>query len=565
MHARYAVTLERGISRHFIRERAAAAGLEIKVDRPSLLVLADPQTPIIANGDRILIGQIFDENGRRQFDLDSVLSNQDRMPRAGSWGNFLLLDADEYAPLIYRDPSGSIPVYEVGANAGFYFMSDAELARSLGLLGAPELDLGFAAHWLQFPFLRTERTGIRGVRELLPGSVCRRRGGRWLTELGWRPWDHVRPVEGSSSFGQFARELRRITLKSVPAQVQGALPCLQLSGGLDSSIIAASLAHAGINFNSVNFASRSADGDERRYAREVASRFGSPLTEILEDELDRSIKAPAERKFRPGSNLVLVPLDEAIEQQRCEAGSELLVDGGGGDNLFCYLIGASPILDALRAAGWVRAWQTSDDIAELSGCTIWEAATSALRRAAPSGWWRWKEDRTYLNGEMLLRGPDRHPWLEAPGLSHPGKREHVASLVHIQHFLDRRAARRSALLHPLMAEPLLELCLSIPSWEWTRGGIDRAVARRAFEDLLPPNVIERRSKGSLQGLFHRFFTAMSGDLRDLLLSGTLVGLGIADANAIEQAFVNGDWKDDEVQMRLSEMASLDLWIQSWSA
>src|SRR5262249_28496875 len=157
---------------------------------------------------------------------------------------------------------------------------------------------------------------------------------------------------------QFAQDLRRTTLNSVAAQVRGFSPLLQLSGGLDSSIISASLADAGIAFTAVNFASRSADGDERRYARAVANRFGSPLIEILEDELEPTIKAPIERKFRPGSNPVLVPLDDAIEQRRREAHSDLLVDGGGGDNLFCYLTGATPILDALRTAGPAQALQT---------------------------------------------------------------------------------------------------------------------------------------------------------------------------------------------------------------
>ncbi|HEV8406737.1 MAG TPA: asparagine synthase-related protein [Sphingomicrobium sp.] len=564
MHVRYAVSFERGISRHSLRERAARCGLEIKLERPSVLILADPQTPLVTGGDRVLIGQIFDGPSERVADLDSVFTNQDPIPRAGFWGNFLALGANESAPFVYRDPSGSIPAYEIVTHDGAVFVSDAELACSLGLLERPEVDLSFAVHWLQFPFLRSERTGLRGVRELLPGSIRRLRGGSWLSEPGWKPWDHVRLPRGRSSFDQFARELRRITLISVAAQVRGSSPLLQLSGGLDSSIIAASLAHAGIGFISVNFASRSLDGDERRYAREVAERFGSRHLEILEDDLDRSIRASAKWKFRPGSNPVLLPLDEAIEERRREAGAEVLVDGGGGDNLFCYLTGTEPILDALRSAGLAQAWRSCTDIGELAGCTRWDVAASALRRAAPWGWWRWKEDRRYLNREMLLSGPDPHPWLETPRFSLPGKREHVASLVHIQHFLNRRAERGSALLHPLMAEPLLEFCLSIPSWEWMRGGIDRAVARRAFQDLLPPKVIERRSKGSLQGLFHRFFTALRGDLRDLLLSGRLVGLGIVDADSIEQAFVRGDWKDDEVQMRLSEMASLDLWIQSWS-
>jgi asparagine synthase (glutamine-hydrolysing) len=530
-----------------------------------MLVLADPHTPVLTSAAHVLIGQVFNDAGQRLADLDPVFADQDCAPRAGFWGNFLALGADGCTSFIYRDPSGSIPVYQISERAGDVFVSDAGIARSLGLLEKPEIDLGFAVHWLQFPFLRSERTGIRSVRELLPGCVRRRTCGSWRSEPGWKPWDHVRPETKTRSFAQIAGELRETALGSIPAQVAGSAPLLQLSGGLDSSIIAASLAHSGIGFKSVNFASRSSDGDERRFARAVAERFGSPLVEIIEDELDRSIRTPVERKFRPGSNPVLVPLDEAIERQRRQTGAELLVDGGGGDNLFCYLTGAAPLLDALLSAGFEEARQTSMDIAERAGCTLWEVAASALQRAAPTGWWRWKEDRRHLRQEMLLPGADPHPWLEAGAMRLPGKREHVASLVHIQHFLDRRAGEGSALIHPLMAKPLLELCLSIPTWEWTRGGIDRAAAREAFRDLLPPEVVGRRSKGSLQGVFHRFFTELSGDLRDLLLSAQLIDLGIADPNSIERAFANGDWSDDEVQMRLSEMASLELWLQSWKA
>lgn len=563
MRVRYAISLERGALRQQIRERATTAGLEIKAEASWMLVLADPQTPVIASPERVMIGQIFDEEGRRQFDLDQIFTGNDCAPRSGFWGNFLAIGAGQSSPFVYRDPSGSIPVCQLGTKDGDIFVSDAELAFSLGLIERPELDSSFVVHWLQFPFLRSERTGLRDVLELLPGCVRSRISGRWRSEPAWKPWDHVRPRRGFS-FGQLSDKVRKTALKSIAAQVQDFSPLLQLSGGLDSSIIAASLANAGIGFTSVNFASRSSDGDERRYARSVAESFGSRLIEIHEDELDCTIKMTSERKFRPGSNPVLVPLDDAIENHRREADASSLIDGGGGDNLFCYLTGAAPILDALITAELRQALQTCSDIAERTECTFWEVAANALKRASPLGWWRWKEDRRYLNRELLEPGPDPHPWLEAPMFSLPGKLEHVASLVHIQHFLDRRAATNSALLHPLMAQPLLELCLEIPSWEWTRGGADRAVARHAFTDLLPSDVIGRRSKGSLQGLFHRFFTALRNDLRDLLLCGRLVALGIADPRAVELTFMNSDWRNDEVQMRLSEMASLELWLQSWT-
>ena len=106
--------------------------------------------------------------------------------------------------------------------------------------------------------------------------------------------------------------------------------------------------------------------------------------------------------------------------------------------------------------------------------------------------------------------------------------------------------------------------MRIPSWEWVRGGIDRAVAREAFRKLVPASIIERRTKGSLEGVFHRAFERLHPELEDLLLSGRLVGLGIADAAAIEKAFALGNWSNSEVQMRISEIAALELWLDSWS-
>src|SRR3546814_20474479 len=50
-------------------------------------------------------------------------------------------------------------------------------------------------------------------------------------------------------------------------------------------------------------------------------------------------------------------------------------------------------------------------------------------------------------------------------------------------------------VHPLMSQPVIEACLSVPSWEACRGGSDRSFTRRAFTGDLPPTVIERRIKG----------------------------------------------------------------------
>ena len=309
MRARFAISFERGSARHCLRRRAARAGLEIRADEQAMLVLADPRTPAITRSDSALIGQVFDREWQRITDIGSAFLSEDAAPRNGGWGNFAHFRAACGGPYVYRDPSGSIPVYQVTTNASDVFVSDAELAHSLGLLERAEIDIGFAVHWLQFPFLRGTRTGICSVRELLPGCVRRQMDGCWLDEPGWKPWEHARRT--TESFDRLVEELRATVLDSLAAQAEGTSPMLQLSGGLDSSIIAASLAQSGISFSSVNFASRTSEGDERRHARLVAERFNSPLTEIVEDELEFCVRVPPERSFRPGSNPVLVPLDEA--------------------------------------------------------------------------------------------------------------------------------------------------------------------------------------------------------------------------------------------------------------
>src|SRR3546814_5705921 len=52
----------------------------------------------------------------------------------------------------------------------------------------------------------------------------------------------------------------------------------------------------------------------------------------------------------------------------------------------------------------------------------------------------------------------------------------------------------------LLAQPIVETCLRIPTWDWCRGGINRAIAREAFSTALPARVIARRSKSGPESL-----------------------------------------------------------------
>ena len=562
MHARFALTFGRGTRRHQLLERAGKLGLSTILDRGDLLFVSDELTPCLACEGALLVGQLFSAEGDRMEDL-SVLAADDFEPAifatsAHLWGNFALFLSSPARLGVYRDPSASIPVYRCGDDLDCIFVSDAELASRLGLLDQASTDLIFAMHWLQFPFLRSARTGVEGVTEVLPGTWFRFDGG-WMETRPWRPASFLARGDALMDASEAAARLREVACRVIPRQVDEGSMILQLSGGLDSSIVAGSLAEAGRRFSCVNFATASPDGEERHFAREVASRFDLALREVLEAK-GAKLLPPRRPTFRPGTNPLLLPFEEAVSRAAEELGAQLLVDGAGGDNLFCHLTSAAPVLDALIWAGPREAVRTIDAIALRANASWWEVVLAAKKRIRRRT--VWKENRIFLNGRALLSKPDPHPWLTGLAQVPPGKREHVEALVHIQHFLDRRGSE-IPVHHPLLAQPLLELCLRIPSWLWMRDGRDRAVARDAFVDLVPAPILNRRTKGSLVGLCYRSFGLLQRQMVDLLLTGELNANGIIDSQTLEAATRSGTAVPDDVQLRISEMVALELWLQSW--
>lgn len=567
MLARYALTFARGAHRHDLLNAAKSEGLATIIDRSAFLLVAERGTALLEGPAAIVVGQLFCGDGGRLTSLEPLLDRGategiSESALARHWGNFALFDASREQPYLYRDPSGSVPVYHCRHGDEDVFVSDAHLAVRLGLLRDARPDMTFAIHWLQYPFLRTRRCGLEGVVEILPGiRYVKVATGGWVERSQWRPAQFLARRDAILDPLEAASRLHDAALATVPPQVTGGKLLLQLSGGLDSSIIAACLSQAGIEFAGVNFATRSADGDERSYARAVAHRFGVTLRELVEGH-SSSLEASALADFRPATNPLLFPFQKAIHDAASEFGADLLIDGAGGDNLFCYVTSAAPVLDALWWSGGRTGLTAASDIATRAGCTWWKLASATARRALKRPT-RWKEDRSLLRPQALLREAEQHPWLERLPRALPGKREHVEALVHIQHFLDRGAPLSLGALHPLMAQPLLELCLRIPSWLWMDGGRDRAIARDAFKNLIPGPIFARRSKGSLEGLLHRAFTQLAPQMHDLLLSGELRRNHILNVAALEAAFEDAARLRDDLQLRITELVALELWLQSW--
>jgi asparagine synthase (glutamine-hydrolysing) len=368
-----------------------------------------------------------------------------------------------------------------------------------------------------------------------------------------------------------AARLRDAVLMSVRARLSSfSHPLLMLSGGLDSTILASCLAADGKPFTCLNLVSTDASGDERHYARAAAAAFGAPCFEAYRQpaSVDLALSGaaalpwPLVRSFVQDS--ARIAADTAARR-----GADVVVDGGGGDNIFCALQSVAPLADAFRAGEpYRRIHAITRSIAQLAEV----AELTVLRRALHRAWFRRDAFRTVSDSTLLAPAAvaatepvSMHPWLADLHGKAPGKAAYVALLAIAQAWVEGQDATRSPLtLSPLVAQPVVELGLRIPSWFWFEEGGNRAVARAAFSDVLPPAIHARQSKATPDSFVLELFERNRTKIREFLCDGLLAGQGVIDLPRIERILADPRPASGRLPQRIMRLVDVEAWARAWA-
>jgi len=523
--------------------------------------------PFKTMGRAMLAGWAFRRDGFGSCEtlelgeIDAIVASGGGWAIRNLWGNFLLVWADDQDRVhVLRSPITGPAFFHVAASATrrtSCAFTDLPLARALGLV----LDRPCAAAVdarLRFPYLRGSRTEVEEVCELLPGEVMRLGAGT-KGQACWSPWDFTcrPPLRGRA-------EMLGDLVRSVVAAWSGRFDRVQLelSGGVDSSIVAACLAAAGGDWRAVTIATTDPDGDERIYARAVCEGLGAELEEVLLPQASPDPLAPIPQlRVRPGGFGLLDANDRVLLSTARDYGAEAIFSGTGGDGTFGYHTSIAPALDAFRFAGPRAGLAAATDLAAITGDNLWHALALVARGlfARPR---EWPVDNSFLSRRFADARPV-HPWSMGGDGVAPGQRSYAMKLLLIQTFLD--GYDRALLLPkiaPLLSQPLIEYGLGIQSWQWGEGGQNRALARQAFRGDLPDIVLARRSKGRILSLFLPAFELNRQRLRPFLLDGWLAGSGIIDAAAIDD-LLTGRTRAGAIEMiRMLQLVDMERWAQS---
>ncbi|MDO8629281.1 MAG: asparagine synthase (glutamine-hydrolyzing) [Phycisphaerales bacterium] len=253
----------------------------------------------------------------------------------GMWA-IAFYDATERRGFLARDPFGIKPLlYATGAGQ----LAFASELRALACLGPWDrgIDPSALVQHLSFGYIAHPATIHRGARRLPPGHFLPfGPSGPGEPQRYYEPRSAADP-DTPRDYTQSCSAIRRRIADAVVRQRVSDVPIgAFLSGGLDSSIIVLHLAEATgrpIRTFSVGYADQQAY-DERRFARLVASRFGTQHEEVVLTERDvlDAIPRILDHLGEPVGDSSIIPT--ALLAQVARRYVTVALSGDGGDELF---------------------------------------------------------------------------------------------------------------------------------------------------------------------------------------------------------------------------------------
>jgi asparagine synthase (glutamine-hydrolysing) len=564
------------------------------VDQPGLAVFhrSDADGPdqvyLTDDGQGVILGRLFTK-GRTASGAPKLSASETESLRtsglAGAaqlfWGRYVavLRDQDSRRVWILRDPTGSILCFNsVLENLDVYFCRLADFEQ----LSAPRLTVnaGYLGAFLVLGSPMNGETAINEITEILPGERIEHAGDTHTRQFCWNPLTiaSADPIEDVEEATALTREVVSMCVHAWASCFERVV--VQLSGGLDSSILTACLRSAPNQpfVAGLNWHSSGSDTDERKFARLTATATGCELKEIERDprfRMDPLLHLP--RTPYPCACIGYLDTGTTEVSVCSEFGATALFYGVGGDWLF-HLQGEIPdAVDYAYRCGLDRQLLSKTlDSAVLHRLSVWKVLRAVIKYGLLKH--PWSITQCDQEGCCQIMHPSvkesisdaedlRHPLFRDTSALPPVKFAHAHTItcgtITRYNPLERRTDPVRVL--PFCSQPLMELSLRVPVDVLTDGGVDRAIARRAFANDLPAEVIRRKTKGGVEEHINAALLFNSALVREMLLDGILVQHRFLNRERLETALEHRPGLETGYPTEIWSYLIVEAWYRSWSS
>jgi asparagine synthase (glutamine-hydrolysing) len=398
-----------------------------------------------------------------------------------------LWDARSRELTLARDRAGEKPLVYYWDGVTFAFASEL---KALAGLHPARLDAAAVDAFLALGYVPAPLAIFRDCRKLPPGHLLKLRDRALEVRRWWFP-ERVAPAPEREKT-QRRGELRALMQDAVRLRLRADVPvALCLSGGVDSSVIAAECVRQGVPLDAFTVA---LDGDstDLPHARVVARHLHLKhhVIEARAESAAAQLEAAAEHYDEPFADSSALP---SLALARALAGRyKVILNGDGGDEAFAGYphyerIGAKQILKAAAAAAGLRDGAGSMGV-YVQSKTLFRRRERMrlLDRQAPGDTLSvLLASDGYLpsaSGDALHRAlwSDRHLYL-------PNDLTYKMDIALSSCGMEGRS--------PFLDHRILEWAQGLESPDLVRGREKKVLLRDAYRDELPPSVLERPKQG----------------------------------------------------------------------
>ena len=394
---------------------------------------------------------------------------------------------DDGALTLACDPFGLHGVAYAQTGGTFWAASDPRLLRDL-----PGVSCGLspaALHgYLCFSHVPTPLTMTAGVSALPAGHRLTVTSGRMEEEDGpaWREREPS-PLDADA----IAVELRGLLRVAVARRLGSERDvAVFLSGGLDSSLVAALLAEAGARAHLFTLDFGPPFDAELACAHRVAAHLKRPLHVVpaRPAQIRNALEATGAALSQPFGDGVVVPLYLLGQAARAH-GLDTVFNGEGGDQLF---------------GGWANKPMIAAELYRPASGDL-EAEREAVYLATYHRFWGQTDQLYTPSARAAVAGQDVGAWVR-PALTADG----LPSLLHrlraanlrlkgAQNIAPRAvqlgAAHGLRVQMPLFDRALADWTFDLPAEWFLRGACEKYGLKRAVEAFLPAEIVWREKRG----------------------------------------------------------------------
>lgn len=433
---------------------------------------------------------------------------------------FALWDEKKHSLFCARDRFGIKPFYYAVQEDCFFFAS--EIKALLPFLDDIQTDVEGLKDYLTFQFCLYGKTMFKGIKELEPAHRILVSDGQVEVRRYWQiyyelDWDHTETY--------FQNRLEELIYDSIRLRIRSDVPIGgYVSGGIDSSVIAAIASDMVKGKNFAGFTGKFSCGeefDESRYAQEVADEHSFPLYQM-------DIKP---QNFSENIRKVIYHLDEPVAgpgafnqymvSQLAAQYRKVVLGGQGGDEIFGgytrYLVAyfeqciKGAIEGTMNSGNFIVTYESI-----IPNLVSLKNYKPMLRNFWKDGLFEALDKRYY---RLINRAPDIADCIrwEALGDYNPYDTfEHFFDAGNVGHgsYFDRMThfdfkSLLPALLHiedrmsmahglesrvPLLDYRLVELAATIPSNFKLKNGDMKYIFKKTMASVLPKSIQERKDK-----------------------------------------------------------------------